>query len=139
MAVKHGMAGTRLYRIWIGMKNRCNDPKHVKYDDYGGRGITVCEAWEHNSKAFCDWAMANGYTDELTLDRVDVNGNYCPENCRWATWKEQHNNRRNNIVVTFNGKTQTLPRWAEETGIDHHKLFMRLSRGWSAERTLTTP
>lgn len=139
MPVKHGMTDTRLYRIWLGMRNRCSDPKHPHYKDYGGRGIEVCDEWKRDSKAFFDWSLQNGYADELTLDRVNANGNYCPENCRWATMKEQHNNKRNNIMLTFNGKTQTLSEWADETGINYHKLLMRHIRGWSAERALTKP
>lgn len=137
MNVRHGMAHTRLYRIWLGMKTRCGNPKHPHYNDYGGRGIAVCEEWKNSSKSFCDWAMSNGYTEELTLDRVDVNGDYCPDNCRWATMKDQHSNRRDTIMIAYNGKTQSLAKWAAETGIDYHKLFMRISRGWSAERAFT--
>lgn len=121
------------------MKNRCSNPKHPHFNDYGGRGIDVCDEWKHDSKAFCDWAMANGYADDLTIDRIDVNSDYCPDNCRWITMKEQHANRRDTITVTYNGKTQTLSQWAEETGIYYHKLLMRYKRGWNAERLLTKP
>ena len=137
--MKHGMAESRLYRIWLGMRTRCYNPKQCHYEDYGGRGIAVCDEWKNDSKSFIDWALANGYTDSLTLDRIDVNGNYCPENCRWITMKEQHNNRRDTITVTYNGRTQTLSQWAEETGIYYHKLLMRYKRGWEAERLLTKP
>ena len=137
--MKHGMTQTRLYRIWRAMKNRCSDPKHPHYNDYGGRGISVCDEWKHDSKLFCDWAIANGYADRLTIDRIDVNGDYCPDNCRWITMKEQHNNRRDTIIVTYNGKTQTLSQWSEETGIYYHKLLMRYKRGWDTGRLLTKP
>lgn len=90
----HGLCHTRIYSIWRGMKSRCYTKTNKSYHLYGGRGITVCAEWRGNAKAFYDWAMANGYTDELTIDRINPDGNYEPANCRWATWEEQNDSTR---------------------------------------------
>ena len=93
---KHGKRNTRLYNIWTSMKQRCGNPKANEYENYGGRGITVCEEWEKDFEAFYDWALKNGYAHNLTIDRKDNDKGYYPDNCKWATMKEQQNNRRNN-------------------------------------------
>ena len=137
---KHGLEHTRLYGIWSDMRLRCYDEKNIAYHRYGGRGITICDEWKNDVKAFYDWATANGYKDSLTIDRIDNDGNYCPENCRWATIKEQASNRRSNILVTHNGKTQTMKEWANEVGIPYKVVWARVQKlGWSAERALTDP
>lgn len=137
--IKHGFYGTRLYEIWRAMKKRCYLKTHVQYDNYGGRGIVVCDEWKDNSKNFFNWAMENGYRDDLTIDRIDVNSNYEPSNCRWVDWKTQNRNTRKNHFITYNGETHCLTEWGEIVGIDPRTLHERIKRGWSIEQVLTTP
>ena len=146
---------TRLQRIHHNMKNRCYNISFKEYKNYGGRGIGVCEEWLNPKKvkiegthitnttlglvAFKEWALSNGYSDELTLDRIDINGNYEPSNCRWITRKAQCNNKTNNHYLTFEGKTLTVAQWAEKLGIKRQKIIDRLWKlNWSVERALTT-
>lgn len=139
----HGQAKgehTRLYNIYHGIKKRCYKKSEKSYDHYGGRGITVCAEWQNDFQAFYDWAMANGYADNLTIDRIDVNGNYEPANCRWVDMKNQCNNRRNNHLITYNGKSQTIAQWAAEYGVKYKKLNDRINKlHWSFEKAISTP
>lgn len=146
-SIKHGYTSNgkteRLYLVWTHMKNRCENPNATGYQNYGGRGIAVCKEW-YSYPAFREWAILNGYnpnakTGQCTLDRIDVNGDYCPENCRWATAKEQGNNKRTNRLITFCGRTQTMQQWADELGVKKTLIYKRLKCGWSVEMTLTTP
>lgn len=140
--MKHGMAGTRIYECWQDMKKRCYNPNDKRYPDYGARGISVYYDWlgEYGAENFINWAMANGYRDDLTLDRIDVNGDYRPDNCRWATLKEQANNKRNNHLITYNGKTQIIVQWAEELNINENTLRNRVARGkMSLDEIFTSP
>lgn len=127
----------RLVRIHNNMKQRCNNPNNTVYKNYGGKGIRVCDEWKH-FKDFESWALANGYNDDLTIDRIDGTGNYEPSNCRWVSRKEQANNRETNVVIEFNGKSQTLTEWSDELGISQKTLWARYnSPDWTIERMLT--
>ena len=122
------------------MKQRCYNENGERYKDYGGRGIRVCQEWLDGFINFYNWAMANGYRDNLTLDRKDANGNYEPSNCRWVTYKEQANNRRNNIVLSYKGEKKTLGEWAEEVGMEYDTLHARIFiQKISVEKALTEP
>ena len=107
----------RLYSIWQTMKGRCNNPNRTKYKDYGGRGIKVCETWDKSAAAFVDWALSNGYRDGLQIDRIDVNGGYNPDNCRWVTPKQNARNRRNNRRIVIDGVSKCVSEWCEGAGI----------------------
>ena len=133
----------RLYTVWRIMRSRCNCVTDKDYKKYGGRGISVCEAW-NNYATFRAWAYAHGYVEnapkgQCTLERIDVDGNYCPENCRWATMKEQANNRRNNVRIEYQGETHTLREWAEMLKIPYSTLQTRHKRGWDIGRMFSTP
>lgn len=132
----HRMSGSRLHNIWKSMKERCYNSNHSQYKDYGGRGISICEEWKNDFMSFYNWATNNGYADNLTIDRTNNNGNYCPENCKWSTRKEQGNNQRTNHLLTYNNKTQTISQWADEVGINVRTLRTRISRGWSVQDAL---
>lgn len=137
----HGDTGTRLHNVWRGILARCNNPNVRCYERYGGRGISVCKEWqdEHGFENFKKWALENGYSDNLTIDRKNVNGNYEPPNCKWSTTKEQNNNTRRSVKLTYNGKEQTIAQWAEELGVSYSMLYARIKKGWSTEKALTTP
>lgn len=137
---KHGMKQTRLYKIWTEMKGRCYNKNVPAYKNYGGRGIIVCEEWLHDFEAFYNWSISNGYKDELSIDRINVNGNYEPSNCRWATYLEQANNTRANVIIEYNGKKQTIAEWAREIGINYATLQRRIKiLKWDVEKAIETP
>lgn len=136
---KHNLSKSRIYRIYQHIKHRCYLVGDVDYKNYGARGIKICEEWKNDFKAFYDWAMLNGYADNLTIDRIDVNGNYEPSNCRWVTKEIQNKNTRRNINITYNGKTHNVREWSKIIGISAFTLYDRLNRGWSVEKTLATP
>ena len=130
---------SKLYSVWLNMRARCYNPKNKKYKDYGGRGISICSDWD-DFLQFKKWSLENGFEESLTIDRIDNNGNYSPENCRWINQKEQMRNTRVNHLLTYNGETKTMAEWSEITGIKYHTLKQRINKyGYSVERALTTP
>lgn len=136
----HCLSGTRIYSCWTDMKRRCYNPKNKRYDNYGGRGISVCEEWRNDFKAFYDWAMANGYTDELTLDRINVDKNYEPTNCRWASQVEQMRNTTRNRYLTAFGETKTTAEWSEIFGVRQDVIKDRLNKlHWDVEEAISLP
>ncbi|WP_297634465.1 hypothetical protein [uncultured Clostridium sp.] len=131
----HGLRNTKLYSVWGMMKQRCFNKSNKDYYNYGARGITVCEEWLDICK-FYSWAMDNGYREGVTLDRINSNGNYEPDNCRWITNKEQQNNKRNNIRVLYNNTFITLTELSEITGINRRTLEIRYIRGDRGNRLI---
>lgn len=139
MFKKHGKRNTRLYKIWCDMKARCYNPNELGYKWYGAEAKNISEGWVHNFQAFYDWAMSNGYRDNLTIERIDGTKGYSPENCKWATMQEQQNNRRNNRKVHYNGELFTIAQLARKYNIPYKKLWRRLNDGWEIQRALETP
>lgn len=132
----HGKTNTRLYKIYSKMKERCYNANYPEYYLYGGRGISVCEEWLSDFMVFYDWANANGYDRKLSIDRIDSDGNYEPENCRWADNYTQGNNKRNNIILTHNGETMTMPEWARKLNLPYSTLANRRRKGKTVEEIL---
>jgi len=136
---KHSQCSTKLYYVYCDMKERCYRKTKKNYCNYGGRGIGVCEEWLSDFQNFYDWALNNGYQEDLTIDRIDNNGNYEPSNCRWTTRYVQNRNKRSNRYITFEGKTMTLTDWSLYLGFSDDTVRRRLKDGWSVERALTEP
>jgi hypothetical protein len=135
----HGYANTeKLYGVWKSMIQRCRDPHITRAKSYVDKGVSVCEEWKDYA-VFREWAIASGYSEGLSIDRIDNDGNYEPSNCKWSTNKEQANNRSTNRYITHEGKTLTVSQWAEVIGIARDTLKRRLYCGWSVEKALTTP
>lgn len=136
---KDGRKGTRLYSIYRNMISRCYNPNTRTYRNYGGRGIGVCEEWLKSFVTFKDWALSNGYKENLTIDRINVDGDYCSENCRWVTLSEQCLNRRNNHYVKIDNSTKPLDEWSKIYGINPKTVRSRLKRGWDEITAIKTP
>lgn len=136
---KHGMTKEKIYWVWHSMIQRCENKNEKNYRNYGGRGIKVCPEW-HDSGVFIEWSLSNGYKQGLTLDRIDSNGNYEPNNCRWVGWDVQANNTCRNHYVEINGIVKTVAQWARENNIPYKSVYSRTrDLGWSFEKALTTP
>ena len=133
---KHSLRHTRIYRIWLLMKNRCLNSKYHLFKNYGGRGITICNEWKNDFMSFYNWAMTNGYQDDLTIDRIDVNGNYEPSNCRWATRLQQQRNTTRLRKITYKNETHCISEWAEILGLEYNTLYHRFRRNNYSEDVL---
>lgn len=130
--VKHGLSKTRLYKIWVAMKQRCNNQNSKEYYCYGGRGIKVCEEW-NDFITFEKWALKNGYSDKLTIDRINNDLGYFPKNCRWITKQEQLKNTSRNIFITFNGETKCVQDWCRQFGLKNNVVCKRFRYGLPLE------
>ena len=136
----HNMSKTRLYKEWASMKARCSYSSQPGYKSYGARGIKVCEEWEKSFLAFAEWALSHGYNDVLTLERIDIDKGYAPDNCTWITLGEQSNNRRTNVRITYCGETLNLSQWCKLFGKDYRRVHNRMKKsGWSFERAMFEP
>ena len=139
----HGGRNDRLYLVWMDMRRRCTDPRDSNFHNYGMRGITVCDEWQDYAK-FREWAHDNGYEDDVahgkcTIDRIDSDQGYFPQNCRWVDMKTQANNRRNNVLIEHDGETKTVSQWAQKYGVRYGLLRRRLAAGWNFERAIHEP
>jgi hypothetical protein len=137
--IKHGMSGTKIYKTWHNVRSRCKNPNATKYHIYGGKGIKVCKEWDESFERFYRWSVENGYKEGLTIDRIDGDGDYSPENCRWVDYQTQNNNTSQNNMITFDGITLTAYQWARKIGMNPKTFSERLRRGWPVERAITTP
>ena len=137
--VTHDGSDTRLYRIWYGIIRRTEDSNRKEYANYGGRGIKMCPEWRSDFAVFREWATLNGYNDSLSIDRIDPDGNYCPENCRWATKSVQERNKRTTPLLVVNGVARTAAEWSEISGISADRIRKRKRNGWSDKNAVFTP
>ncbi|MBO7671969.1 hypothetical protein J6S88_01020, partial [bacterium] len=129
----HKHSSERIYKIWLSMKARCFYKTNHAYKWYGAIGIRVCDEWKNDFMSFYNWSMENGYSEHLSIDRIDVNGNYEPNNCRWTTMEVQQNNRRNTTYIEYNGMKKTISEWSKITGIKRSTLYNRIKIGYTPE------
>lgn len=137
--MKHGLAHTKLYAVWLNMRNRCYNENVRAYARYGARGITVCDEWKDEFIPFMRWALSHGWNESLQIDRIDNNGQYCPDNCRFVTRSENVRNREVSEKITFNGETHHIVEWAKILGVSVTALHNRRVRGWSKDKIFTVP
>lgn len=134
---------SKLYRTWDGIKSRCFNQNNHNYHNYGGRGITMCNEWKNDYNTFKQWALENGYDEtggrNCSIERININGNYGPDNCKWATAKEQGNNRRTNTIIVYNGVKYTLSQLADKAGLNYSTFISRYSRGWDINKIMNCP
>lgn len=135
----HGLSKTRIYRIWKGMRKRCRNPNDSNYPKYGGRGIRVCPEWDSDFLSFYFWAMESGYNDSLSIDRIDNNKGYSPDNCQWSNETKQANNRRSNRLATIDGETHSIIEWSKIYKISTVTIYKRIRQGMSETEAITTP
>ena len=135
----HGKTNTKIHSVWNEMKQRCNNPNAGKFPQYGGRGISVCKEWSDNFLSFFSWATENGYKEGLSIDRINPDGNYEPDNCRWTTNKVQCNNKTNNRIYEIDGLSYTLQQLADISGINNGTIRSRLKRGWDIKKSIYLP
>lgn len=136
-STRHGKSYERIYHIYAGMKNRCYNTNAPNYVRYGGRGIAICEEWLNDFQTFYEWSIENGYTDQFSIDRIDNDKGYSPDNCRWATNETQSNNKGNQAKLTINGITKTIAQWAKESGVKYTTIHARHIRGWTGESLIS--
>lgn len=135
---RHGMSKTRLYQTWADMKRRCDAPYCSNYSRYGALGVSYAPEWKEFA-SFMAWAMANGYKESLTIERIDVTGNYRPDNCTWVTKRAQNTNKKSSRKINFMGLTLTMAEWAAIVGISRQGIRQRLNAGWPADKIILTP
>lgn len=135
----HGESKNRIYTEWQKMKSRCYNPNNKYFSYYGGRGICICDEWLNSFESFRDWSLQNGYSDILTIDRIDSNGNYEPLNCRWVSRKVQQNNTRRTRLYTIGNETKSIAGWCEVYNVPHERVRVRLNKGWDIQSALTIP
>lgn len=138
MFKKHGHRNEKIYAVYCTMKQRCNNKNSDSFKNYGAKGVSVCEEWEDDFESFYEWAIKNGYRDNLTIDRINVEGNYEPSNCRWVDCITQANNKRNNKLIEYKGETHTIAEWAKIKGFSYYTLYERIVvHKWNLERAMT--
>lgn len=138
--LKHNSSHTKLYRKWASIKRRCYTQSSKDYANYGGRGIKMCDEWKNSFECFRDWALNNGYSDELTIERIDFNKDYCPDNCTWIPFNKQQENRRYCRYITYKGETRTLTDWCKRLGLSYKQVHNRMNKlGWSFEKSISEP